>query len=234
MALARTRVSLSDQIANHLTDKIIHGVLQPGKRLQEAQLAKSLGVSTNTLREAYRIVEKRHLIEIRPRCGARVCEVTEQGVRDLYSFLFMLLSELAARLAERWQGDDLEDLVQEVRRMEEDYAQQDARAFHERAFAVIRHGLPVAGNQYLINTIEDLLPRLQLYSYIALGQDRDTLPESMATFRRLLENVLQRQPAAAARAIRDYGEHQCRVVLQAVPDQPPAECCQNSGRKLPA
>ena len=64
-------VSLSEQIARHLGERIITGELAPGAKLPESELAKDLDVSTNSLREAFRLLEKQHLIELQPRRGAR-------------------------------------------------------------------------------------------------------------------------------------------------------------------
>ena len=104
-------VSLSEQIAEHLSERIVRGDLAPGEKLPEAELAKELDVSTNSLREAFRLLEKRHLIRLQPRRGARVCEVTESEVRDLYNFLFLLLSHLAAQAARDWKPGEIEDLA---------------------------------------------------------------------------------------------------------------------------
>ena len=40
-------VSLSEQIAEHLSERIVRGDLAPGEKLPEAELAKELDVSTN-------------------------------------------------------------------------------------------------------------------------------------------------------------------------------------------
>ena len=65
-------VSLTQQIANHLSDAIISGRLAPLERIQEQRVAKDLGVSRGSVREALLIVEGRHLIDIVPRRGAVV------------------------------------------------------------------------------------------------------------------------------------------------------------------
>ena len=65
-------VSLTEQIADHLGSEIISGKLQPSERIQELKVAKDLGVSRGSVREALLILEGRHLIEIYPRRGAVV------------------------------------------------------------------------------------------------------------------------------------------------------------------
>ena len=71
MGALQPRATLSEQLADHLGQRIIRGELAPGERLPEQDLARELDVSTNSLREAFRLLEKRHLIEHQPRRGAR-------------------------------------------------------------------------------------------------------------------------------------------------------------------
>ena len=208
--------NLSEQLAEHISGQIIRGELAPGERLPEADLARQLDVSTNSLREAFRLVEKRHLVEILPRRGVRVKTVNETQVRELYDFLFLLLGQLAGRAASRWQDGELDDLLALVARMASNYNAGDVAAFHDTAFEFIHDGLRFAGNAYLVDAIEDLLPQLQRLSYIALKEETTELDVSLAIFQRLVEHVLQRQPEAASADIREYGANQCTIVLRAL------------------
>lgn len=210
-------VSLSEQIADHLAERIIEGTLEPGARLPEGELAKELDVSTNSLREAFRLLEKRHLIELQPRRGARVCEVSDGQVRDLYDFLFLLLSHLAAEAAAAWRPGEIEDLAAMLPELERYYQHNDLRGAHQLAFqfvAIATHRF--AGNRYLAADIDDLMPLLKRFSYIALQEDTTEFDVSLKIFQRLLENVLNRNAEQAAADIREYGENQCRLVLRAV------------------
>lgn len=209
--------NLSEQLADHLSERIIKGELAPGERLPEAELARELKVSTNTLREAFHLLEKRHLIEWKPRRGASVCEVTEVQVRDLYDFLFLLLSQLAGRAAERWQPGNIEDLVGRLPELQHHYQQDDIAAAHRLAFEVV--GMAVerfAGNRYLADDINDLLPLLKRFSFMALQEETTEFGLSLQIFTRLMDNVVHRRVQQAIDDIRDYGTSQCRIVLRAL------------------
>ena len=210
-------VSLSEQIAEHLSERIVRGDLAPGEKLPEAELAKELDVSTNSLREAFRLLEKRHLIRLQPRRGARVCEVTESEVRDLYDFLFLLLSHLAAQAARDWKPGEIEDLAMMLPELERHYRNADMPAAHQVAFRFVETATArFARNRYLADDIEDLVPLLQRFSYIALQEDTTEFDVSLKIFQRLLENVLARNSEQAAADIREYGDNQCRLVLRAI------------------
>lgn len=210
-------VSLSEQIAEHLSERIVRGDLAPGEKLPEAELAKELDVSTNSLREAFRLLEKRHLIRLQPRRGARVCDVTESEVRDLYNFLFLLLSHLAAQAARDWKPGEIEDLAMMLPELERHYRNADMPAAHQVAFRFVETATArFARNRYLAEDIEDLVPLLQRFSFIALQEDTTEFDVSLKIFQRLLENVLARNSEQAAADIREYGDNQCRLVLRAI------------------
>ena len=65
--------SITEQVAGHLATEIINGTRHPGARIQELTLAKALGVSRGSVREALLLLESRHLVQILPRRGA-VCQ----------------------------------------------------------------------------------------------------------------------------------------------------------------
>jgi len=91
--------SLTEQIADHLEDEIIFGRLAPTERIQEQKVAKNLGVSRGSVREALLILENRHLIEILPRRGAVVRDVTRSQIEDLSDLTAELLGSLFARVS---------------------------------------------------------------------------------------------------------------------------------------
>ena len=76
--------SLSEQIARHISEQIIRGELVEGERIQELRIASELDVSRGSVREALLILERTQLIEIFPRRGAIVSEMSALQVRSLF------------------------------------------------------------------------------------------------------------------------------------------------------
>src|ERR1700722_20690791 len=63
--------SLSDGVVvPALREAIVEGVLAPGSRLSEVQVAKQLNVSRTPMREAFAQLEREGLVMIVPRVGA--------------------------------------------------------------------------------------------------------------------------------------------------------------------
>lgn len=216
MSTLAPRETLTEQIARHLCRQIISGHYRPGHKLRELEIARELDVSSNTVREAFHIVEKRHLVTIEPRRGAFVAEITARQVRDLYDFLFLLFGELAVRAATHWRANDLEDFTALVGRMGELLKANDVAGFHAAAFEFVTGALRFADNRYLEQAVVDLMPELQRCSYIALQAETSEIDVSYALFQRIVEAMLRRDAAATAAAVRAYGQSQCRIVLKAI------------------
>ena len=73
-----------DQVADRLRRMIWSGELKPGLRLKELPLAKSFGVSRNTIRDAIRDVTQDGLLTHELHRGAIVRELSAEDVVDLY------------------------------------------------------------------------------------------------------------------------------------------------------
>ncbi len=100
--------SLSEQIAKHISEQIIRGELVEGERIQELRIASELDVSRGSVREALLILERTQLIEIFPRRGAVVAEMSALQVRSLFDMASLLLGQIVHRMAETWRSHEAE------------------------------------------------------------------------------------------------------------------------------
>ena len=84
------RISVADQAAAILRQRILNGELRPGIPLQEIPLAASLGVSRNTMREAVRILCLEGLLVRSAHRGVHVERLSLRDVREIYQLRRML------------------------------------------------------------------------------------------------------------------------------------------------
>jgi DNA-binding GntR family transcriptional regulator len=112
------RVSVADQVASLLRQRILDGELRPGTPLQEVPLAASLGVSRNTMREATRILSLEGLLKRSIHRGVAVSQLSLKDVQEIYHLRRML--EIPAVLA---ADPDRTDIVQEIRNALDGYEQ---------------------------------------------------------------------------------------------------------------
>ena len=88
---------LSEVVAGQIRDAIRRGVLRPGDRLIEADLAHRLDVSKTPVREAVRDLERQGLVQMHLRRGSFVRRMTVQDLREIRT-LRATLEGLALRL----------------------------------------------------------------------------------------------------------------------------------------
>jgi len=78
------RTSTVERLADILRGRIIRGQYAPGERLAEDVLVKSLGVSRNTVREAFRLLSHERLLVHELNRGVFVRKLTVDDVVDIY------------------------------------------------------------------------------------------------------------------------------------------------------
>ncbi|GLQ32380.1 GntR family transcriptional regulator [Litoribrevibacter albus] len=207
--------SLSEQIASHLANNIIRGEITAGERIQELRIAGELEVSRGSVREALLILERRHLVDILPRRGAVVTQVSVGHVKGLYQVYAQLLGLLARGIAENWSGSDLDPLIKkfELMRTAKDRGEQLERIF-ELGFDIMELAYPIVDNPYLSETLTNFKPMIQRTYFMALQSQSDDLTDNLAFFGSLMDAVVKRDADRSAELISDYVGQQLSGVLK--------------------
>ena len=78
------RSSTADRVADILRARIAEGFLPPGSKLSEDAIGNALGISRNTLREAFRLLTHERLLVHELNRGVFVRVLTVQDVIDIY------------------------------------------------------------------------------------------------------------------------------------------------------
>lgn len=97
-SILQSRISLVDELANVLRERIVNGAYDPGSWLRQERLAEEFDVSRTPLREALRVLEREGLIVVRPGRGARVVSGDMRTHLAAYE-VREVIDGLAARLA---------------------------------------------------------------------------------------------------------------------------------------
>jgi DNA-binding GntR family transcriptional regulator len=100
-----SRISVADQVASILRQRILDGEWPPGTALQEIPMAASLGVSRNTVREATRILSLEGLLKRSAHRGVAVAQLSLEDVAEIYRLRHLL--EIPAVRAARMEDTDI-------------------------------------------------------------------------------------------------------------------------------
>lgn len=207
--------SLSEQIAQHLGARIIRGDMEAGERVQELKVAGELNVSRGSVREALLILERRHLIKIVPRKGAVVSELSIHHVNSLYDVYIMLIMMLVKKLAETWQEQDLMALLNHINKNNRVVPDDDSAPefVMNVGFDLMFLASDVVNNPYLREMLENLRPAVNRAAYFAIKRHQSEFKAIMAFYADMVRAAQARNVRAIETLVRQFGEHQRRLVL---------------------
>ncbi|WP_440712489.1 GntR family transcriptional regulator [Gordonia sp. FQ] len=126
--------SLQQIAAEEIRRRIFARELKPGARIEQEALAEEIGMSKIPVREAISALVTEGLVEIFPRRGAFVVEMSPQDIEDHYWMLAHISGRAAARAAETISDETLARLEENLADMEaahdEDERSRLGFAFH--------------------------------------------------------------------------------------------------------
>ena len=187
---------LRDVIFNTLRDAIIKGELKPGERLMEVHLAEKMGVSRTPVREAIRKLELEGLVDMIPRKGTHVAQLSTKDIIDVLEVraaLDRLATELAAeRLSYEAQGK-LESILKQFTNFVEKQNTQGAIKkdveFHDEIYKA-------AGNSKLFTSASTLREQFQRYRVIYL-KDYETYNEVIREHNEIFSALIKKNKELA-------------------------------------
>lgn len=205
--------TLAAQVFDILKDQIFTGRLSPGEALREAQLARALGVSQATVREALVQLQQIDLVVRTPNKGTAVTQFTRAEVRH--------------RLAVRLVLEELACAECAVRMTEADFAELDGLAANiaaaiergdsiERSQADLRFHRYIwekSGNPILLQTLAHLTA--SLFAFLSVKQ-RIASAHYGADYtihEQIAQALRSRDPEKAREAIRAHIESAYGAIL---------------------
>ena len=207
---------LRDVVFNTLRDAILTGKLVPGERLMENQLAEKLGVSRTPVREALRMLELENLVELVPRKGAQVLDMSEKDITNILE-VRSALEGLATSLAcKKMTKEDLQQLKNMEVDFEKAVADNDVEHFvdidedfHDLIFAATE-------NDKLISIFRNL--RIQLYRYrMAQAKNNETSMSTIVAHHRSIIRAIENHDAEEGATIaQGHIKYQTESILRFV------------------
>jgi len=194
---------LSERIRRALADDIAAGSLRPGTPLDEQQLAQRYGTSRTPAREALRQLATDGLVEIRPRRGAVVVEMSIERLADMFEMsaeMEALCVRLASHRMHPLERARLASMHERSAALVEagDVAGYAAfnLAFHEEIYRAT-HNAYVAEQALALRTRVEGFRRAQLF-------EEQRLQRSFAEHNDILEAVMRGDGDEAARRMRAH------------------------------
>jgi DNA-binding GntR family transcriptional regulator len=203
MSSSVTRVVLREQVKELILERILNGAYKPGERLVETRIASELGTSQAPVREALRDLELLRFVESEPFRGARVRDVSQEELIEIYP-VRAAIEEVAAREAATRLDGEVADLEAELEAMHRAADAKDLHAQVEHDVAFHRLIVEAAGNQILLETWRSLRVEARtLLTALRTGLDGHDIAER---HRPVLEALRARDPELAGATLRRHVE----------------------------
>jgi DNA-binding GntR family transcriptional regulator len=213
-------------VAEVLRDEIARGVLEPGARLRQQDIADRLGVSTTPVREAFITLEREGVLVRDDYKGVVVFRPTLADLTENYE-LRIALEPLATELAaSRLKAEDLRDLEALVEAMREtkgslEYLPLNHR-FHLRIYRA-------AQRPKLYGIIEDLRKAAGAYATLFAVQVPDSA-ETQAAHEAIFAALATGDGPRARSAMTEHLQHMLDVVSRRLVAAAPETAAQSANR----
>ncbi len=161
---------LSDQVSTLLVRELIFGRLHPGQRINEADLARQLGISRNPIREAIRRLEERGLLVGVSRKGTFVRTFLRGDVDDIFSFRVVVERFAVEQALPRMTDADIDRIAGCVDAMEAAAHALDEVAFVENDLAFHLEICRLSNNRQTLHAFTNIQTEVQMLIMLAERQ----------------------------------------------------------------
>ena len=203
-----------EMVADAIRKAILTGRFKPGEKLDQQDLADSLGVSRSPIREALRTLAAEELVTNFAHRGVVVTERTTAELEELLFMRMMLEGAAARRGAETMTDEQIKNLEQIVLAGEASEDTQELlqlnNDFHNTIYLTFSQPVLMAHIQQLRNKIAP-------YNRVYLEQE-GRKEEAWAGHRRIYEACARKDGAAAEAETRKHLEQVFEGILQAKSD----------------
>jgi DNA-binding GntR family transcriptional regulator len=211
-----SRTSTAERVAAILRTRIIEGYFPPGTRLAEDSIGSALGVSRNTLREAFRLLSHERLLTHELNRGMFVRTLTVEDVVDLYQVRRFVECGVIRTVTGPHPG--LESVAAAVVDGENALSDSDWQSLGTANIKFHQALVALAGSSRADDLMSGILAELRLVFHVMVDSRRFHEPY-LARNRQILQQLQRGDGPAAAEALDVYLRDAENQLVQAFADQ---------------
>lgn len=202
---------LREIVFEYLRNSILNGELEPGERLMELQLAQQLGVSRTPVREAIRKLELEGLVEMIPRKGAYVADVSIKDILDILEVRMFLEGLAAYFAAERMSDEEIEELKEISKKFENEIVTMEKEEMIELDNKF--HDMIIKGsrNNKLLQIVQGLQEQFQRFRVIYFNEYNEH--EDLVKYHTAIVNAISNRDSKEAQ---DYAQTHVEMIEESI------------------
>jgi DNA-binding GntR family transcriptional regulator len=199
--------NINEKVYNYIKTNIINYNYPPGYNLNLNQLSEMLGVSHTPIKDALFRLAGEGLVEIAPRKGTYVKDVTLEDIHEILQVRLILETEAVGAITAGLTDEQLSRFTGlygqmiSVRVGENDVANYKAYMEHDSEFHLLF--FQILGNQRLLNIYRNLNAHIQIVRFRLLDRRGKNVTTDQE-HERILEALRERDPGKAKEAVRQH------------------------------
>jgi DNA-binding GntR family transcriptional regulator len=195
--------SLHEEVAARLRVMVFERQLEPGQWVDEMALAKQWQISRTPLREALKVLAAEGLVQLTPRRGCTVAELSEEDADALFPVMAMLEGRCAFEAVRKASAADIVELKAMHAELERHAAAHDVDGYY-RANHVFHSRLQaLADNRWLDRVTGDLRTFIRLLRGRQLNWP-GRIDASIEEHRALIDAIERRDAKRAEQLMHDH------------------------------
>ncbi len=207
------RPNLSEAVYEIIKQRLLNQQVEPGTKLREEDLADQLGVSRTPVREAINKLERETLVEVIPRYGTFVANISSKDVEEIYQ-IREALECLAMRLAlPRFKKSKLLELTRIHKECETPMEKDDFDPFIKVDTAFHHLLVRLSKNERLrrlMSNLDNQIRLCRLESFSVPGRAKKSLEEHQ----RIIEAMLKENAEEAEDLLRQHSRNAKNNILR--------------------
>ena len=196
--------SLATLAQREVGRRIVSGEICGGSKLNEANIAKALGISRGPVREAFRALDQAGLVRVEKNRGVFVREVSLPEANEIYEVRAVLEGLIGRLAAQRIEAGEIDQLRTIIKRMRAQEKSCNAQAYFP--LNVEFHDLlaRAARNSALLANYRGIVNQLDLYRRATLSRSTDNISISTRDHEAIVAAVATRDESLAERLMSEH------------------------------
>lgn len=195
--------ALYEEVAERLRQRIFSHELKPGAWVDEQAIAEQYGISRTPLREALKVLASEGLVNLKPRRGCYVTELSPKEISDIFPLMALIEGRCAFEATENATPADLEHLEGINATLAQAARDGDITRFFEANQDFHLAIQAITGNRWLLQVIQDLRKVLKLTRMHSLSVE-GRLQQSLEEHQAILDAMRKGDAAQAEILMRDH------------------------------
>jgi len=196
---------------------ILDGKFLPGDPLRETGLSTLLGVSRGPIREAFRGLEEKGLVQVEKNCGVQVRTLSIEEADQIYDVRICLEQLIGRNVAMQLTKAGDKELSQIIGKMENAAKQEDVNPYTSLNFAFHDALARLSGNPKLHETYSRLVSQLSLFRRKTYIHNRNSMLASLAEHKQIYAAIEQKNADLAADLLSGHAKKSKRSIHECNP-----------------